>query len=70
MLIATMKKIFGTRNDRELKKMGKVVTRINALEEAMQALDDNALRGKTAEFRSRLRDGETLDQLLPEAFRL
>ena len=68
MLIATMKKIFGTRNDRELKKMGKVVSRINALEEAMQALDDNALRGKTAEFRSRLRDGETLDQLLPEAF--
>jgi preprotein translocase subunit SecA len=62
MLIATMKKIFGTRNDRELKKMGKVVSRINALEEAMQALDDNALRGKTAEFRSRLRDGETLDQ--------
>ena len=54
MLISTVKKIFGTRNDRELKRMRKVVSRINALEEAMQALDDNALRAKTDEFRSRL----------------
>ena len=68
MLISTVKKIFGTRNDRELKRMRKVVARINALEEAMQALDDNALRAKTAEFRSRLDEGEKLDQLLPEAF--
>jgi len=68
MLISTVKKIFGTRNDRELKRMGKVVARINALEEAMQALDDAALRAKTDEFRSRLADGESLDQLLPEAF--
>ena len=68
MLISTVKKIFGTRNDRELKRMRKVVTRINALEEAMQALDDNALRAKTDEFRSRLNEGEKLDQLLPEAF--
>ena len=68
MLISTVKKIFGTRNDRELKRMGKVVARINALEDAMQALDDVALRAKTDEFRSRLADGESLDQLLPEAF--
>jgi len=68
MLIATMKKMFGTRNDRELKRMGKVVSRINGFEEAILALDDHALRDKTAEFRSRLLDGETLDQLLPEAF--
>jgi len=68
MLISTMKKIFGTRNDRELKRMGKVVARINALEEGMQALDDNALRAKTAEFRARLNEGATLEQLLPEAF--
>ena len=68
MLISTVKKIFGTRNDRELKRMRKVVARINALEEAMQALDDNALRAKTDEFRSRLSEGEKLDQLLTEAF--
>ena len=68
MLISTVKKIFGTRNDRELKRMRKVVARINALEEAMQALDDNALRAKTGEFRSRLSEGEKLDQLLCEAF--
>jgi len=68
MLISTVKKIFGTRNDRELTRMRKVVARINALEEAMQALDDNALRAKTEEFRSRLSEGEKLDQLLPEAF--
>ena len=68
MLISTMKKIFGTRNDRELKRLSKVVTRINHLEEAMQALDDDSLRAKTAAFRTRLEEGETLDQLLPEVF--
>ena len=68
MLISTMKKIFGTRTDRELKRMGKVVARISALEEGMQALDDDALRAKTAEFRARLDEGATLGQLLPEAF--
>lgn len=68
MLISTVKKIFGTRNDRELKRMGKFVARINALEESIQALDDAALQAKTVEFRQRLEQGETLDQLLPEAF--
>ncbi|MDG1683235.1 MAG: DEAD/DEAH box helicase, partial [Luminiphilus sp.] len=68
MLISTVKKIFGTRNDRELKRMGKVVSRITAMEEDLQALDDAALQSKTAEFRMRLGEGETLEQLLPEAF--
>lgn len=68
MFIPTMKKIFGTRNDRELKRMGKVVARIGAFEEAMQALSDVALGDKTVEFRSRLADGESLEQMLPEAF--
>ena len=68
MFISTMKKIFGTRNDRELKRMGKVVARIGALEEAMQALSDDALREKTVEFQSRLAEGESLEQMLPEAF--
>ena len=68
MLISTMKKIFGTRNDRELKRMGKVVARINALEEGMQTLDDDALRAKTTELRKRFDEGATLEQLLPEAF--
>lgn len=63
-----MKKIFGTRNDRELKRMGKVVRQINALEEGMQALDDAALAAKTDEFRQRLAAGATLNQILPEAF--
>ncbi|GIR68911.1 MAG: hypothetical protein CM15mP74_01620 [Halieaceae bacterium] len=48
--------------------MGKVVARIGALEEAMQALSNDALRDKTVEFRSRLADGESLEQMLPEAF--
>ncbi|HBQ39691.1 MAG TPA: preprotein translocase subunit SecA [Halieaceae bacterium] len=68
MITTTMKKIFGTRNDRELKRMGKIVRQINALEESMQALDDAALAAKTAEFRQRLADGATLDKILPEAF--
>mgnify|MGYP000232683292 CR=1 FL=1 len=63
-----MKKIFGTRKDRGLKRVGKIVRKINALEEAMQALDDAALAAKTGEFRQRLAEGATLDDILPEAF--
>lgn len=61
-------KIFGSKNAREIKRMRKVVSRINELEEAFGALSDNELQGKTAEFRRRLDEGESLDQLLPEAF--
>ncbi|WP_439105683.1 preprotein translocase subunit SecA [Congregibacter sp.] len=68
MINSALKKVFGTRNDRELKRMRKVVRQINALEEAMQALDDEALAAKTGEFRERLSSGETLDKILPEAF--
>ncbi|MDP1540727.1 MAG: preprotein translocase subunit SecA [Moraxellaceae bacterium] len=60
--------IFGTKNDRELKRMRLVVERINALEGAMDALTDEELRLKTSDFQSRYGQGESLDQLLPEAF--
>jgi preprotein translocase subunit SecA len=60
--------IFGTKNERELKRMRKVVDVINAHEPAMQALSDDALRARTAEFKDRYQKGESLDQLLPEAF--
>jgi preprotein translocase subunit SecA len=60
--------IFGTKNERELKRMQKVVDAINALEPSIQTLDDAALAAKTEEFRNRYSKGETLDQLLPEAF--
>ncbi|HET8729860.1 MAG TPA: preprotein translocase subunit SecA [Moraxellaceae bacterium] len=60
--------IFGTKNERELKRMGKLVTAINAQEEGLKALSDDVLSAKTAEFKARFEKGETLDQLLPEAF--
>lgn len=63
-----LKKIFGSRNDRLVRKMSKRVRKINALEESIQALDDNELKAKTAEFRERIENGATLDQLLEEAF--
>ncbi len=62
------KKVFGTANDRKVKSAFSRVSKINALEPEMEALSDEALRGKTAEFRERLQNGETLDQLLNEAF--
>ncbi|WP_439101829.1 preprotein translocase subunit SecA [Congregibacter sp.] len=68
MINSALKKVFGTRNDRELKRMRKVVRQINALEEGMEALDDEALAAKTGEFRERLNAGEALDKILPEAF--
>jgi len=68
MFARLMSGIFGTKNERELKRMQKVVVAINALEPSIQALDDAALAAKTEEFRTRFAKGETLDQLLPEAF--
>jgi len=61
-------KIFGSRNDRLLKKYRHTVTKINTLEAGYEQLTDEALRGKTEEFKDRLAKGETLDALLPEAF--
>ncbi|MEN9902387.1 MAG: protein translocase subunit SecA [Pseudomonadota bacterium] len=68
MISGLLKSLFGSRNDRLLKTYRKQVERINAHEPAMEALSDEALQAKTAEFRTRLAGGETLDALLPEAF--
>ncbi|WP_062060295.1 preprotein translocase subunit SecA [Cellvibrio sp. OA-2007] len=68
MIGKLIKAVFGSKNERELKRMNKVVQRINALEPDMQKLSDDQLKAKTTEFRERFQKGETLDQLLPEAF--
>ena len=68
MLTNIAKKIFGSRNDRLLKQYRKSVAKINALESKMQALSDESLQAKTAEFKQRLADGQTLDDILVEAF--
>ena len=68
MLASLARSIFGNANDRSLKGYQRRVPEINAHEAALQALTDEALRGKTAEFRERLAAGATLDELLPEAF--
>ena len=68
MITKFLTKIFGSRNQRLLKTYGRTVERINALEASMTALSDVALRARTDEFRKRFADGETLDDLLPEAF--
>jgi len=63
-----LKQIFGSKNERAIKKMRRTVARINTLEDTVQKLDDSQLKARTGEFRARLDKGETLDQLLPEAF--
>lgn len=63
-----LKKVFGTSNDRELRGMRKIVSKINALEEGLKALNDTDLKAQTAVLRERLAQGETVDQILPEAF--
>ncbi|HMW57598.1 MAG: preprotein translocase subunit SecA [Candidatus Accumulibacter phosphatis] len=68
MISGLLKKIFGSRNDRLIKQYMQVVRKINALEAGTSTLSDDALRGKTADFKSRVANGETLDALLPEAF--
>ncbi|MEI8399960.1 MAG: preprotein translocase subunit SecA [Alcaligenaceae bacterium] len=67
-MFSLLKKIFGSSNDRLLKQLRRHVVQINALEPQMQALSDEQLQAKTATFKERLVAGETLDQLLPEAF--
>ena len=61
-------RIFGSRNQRLLRQYSKVVKRINSLEDDLKKLDDAALKAKTDEFKQRYADGETLEDLLPEAF--
>jgi len=65
MLDTILAKVVGTQNDRELKKLRPLVAQINALEPSVQPLSDDALRAKTAEFKQRFANGETLNQLLP-----
>ena len=67
-MFGILKKIIGTKNDREIKRLIPIVDHINSLESGVEPLSDAELRGKTAEFRERLESGETLDDLLPEAF--
>lgn len=61
-------RIFGSRNQRQLRQYSKIVDKINELEETIQSLDDHQLRARTKEFRKRFVDGESLDKLLPEVF--
>jgi len=68
MLGNVIKKIVGTKNDREVKRYKKVVAQINQLEESFHKLSDDDLTAKTGEFRDRLEKGESLDSILPEAF--
>ena len=68
MFAPLLKKLFGSKNEREVKRMLKTVQTVNAFEEQILALSDEQLRAKTDEFKARLAKGETLDQLLPEAF--
>ncbi|CAN4267348.1 SecA Preprotein translocase subunit SecA (ATPase, RNA helicase) [Methylophilaceae bacterium] len=68
MISTLFKRIFGSRNDRLVKQYAQKVLSINAMEPAMQALSDEALKAKTEEFKQRHANGETLEQLLPEAF--
>lgn len=68
MLASLVGGVFGTKNERELKRMRKSVDAINAFEPTISALSDAEISAKTAEFKQRYRDGETLDRLLPEAF--
>ena len=68
MLNSLLTRIFGSRNDRLLRQFQKNVARINALEPELERLNDRALQAKTTEFKERLAQGATLDQILPEAF--
>lgn len=67
-MLGIIKKIFGTAQDRTVKKYFKTVSQINQIEEEYQKLSDEEMKAKTAEFRSRLEQGETVDELLPEAY--
>src|SRR3989442_10665198 len=68
MIDAILRKIFGTKHERDVKRMMPTVEATNALEPSVQALGDAELRAKTDEFRKRLEAGESVDALLPQAF--
>ena len=66
--MSIMEKIFGDFNTKEVEKLEKTADKVEALDGEMQSLSDDELKAKTSEFKQRLADGETLDDLLPEAF--
>lgn len=68
MITRALTKIFGSKHDRDMKRLQPLIDQINSLEPSMQALNNDQLKAKTAEFKERLAKGETLDGLLPEAF--
>ena len=68
LIMGLFSKLFGTRSEREVKKLEPQVSAVMALEEPYRKLTDEELRAKTQEFKSRLAGGETLDDILPEAF--
>lgn len=68
MLVKLLTKVFGSRNDRTLRRMRKVVEQINRMEPDMEKLSDDELKAKTNKFRARLEKGESLESLIPEAF--
>lgn len=66
--MSALTKIFGTHSDRELKRITPLVDKVESYRDEMKALSDEELRGKTKEYKERLEKGETLDDLLPEAY--
>lgn len=68
MIHTILRKIIGTKHDREMKSIQPVIDKINSLEPSIQSLTDDQLKAKTPEFQQRLKNGETVDQILPEAF--
>ncbi|MBW2707183.1 MAG: preprotein translocase subunit SecA, partial [Deltaproteobacteria bacterium] len=68
MVLNFLTKVFGSKNERELKHFEPIVEQINALEPEIQALSDEQLKARTAAFKQRIDQGEALDDILPEAF--
>ncbi|WP_313397657.1 preprotein translocase subunit SecA [Stenotrophomonas sp.] len=68
MINSLLTRVFGSRNERQLRQLNRIVAKINALEPEMQQLSDDQLKAKTPEFRERIAKGEALDKVLPEAF--
>jgi preprotein translocase subunit SecA len=68
MVMQVLSKVFGSKNERELKRMGKIATQINTFEDEFEKLDDLAIQSKKSEFRERVEGGESLEDMLPEAF--
>ena len=68
MVTNLLTKVFGSKNERELKKINPIVEQINALEPQMQSMSDDALKAQTPLLKERLNNGDSLDDILPEAF--